>query len=97
MEWYRGQKQYQLGYMFGKLALAIQYPKDRLFINKSVYEWRIKDSLAVCAYWIGKYEESCHWCIELLAPGVDGTVKLPPSQIARVEKNRDYALRGLGG
>lgn len=91
MEWYRHKKQYELGYLFGKKALALQIPDERLFVDHSIYDWRIMDSLSVCAYWIGRYEESCHFCIHLLTPGIDSIRKLPDSEVARVEKNRDYA------
>ena len=48
------------------------------------------DELAVCAYWVGEYRESERLCDELLSSG-----KLPENEIARVSKNRDYAIRKL--
>jgi len=90
MEWYRHRKEYHLGYIFGMMAIGIPFPEERLFVDRSIYDWRIADSLSVCCYWTGKYKESYYHCDELLMSG-----KLPASEIDRVEKNMQYSAKKM--
>jgi glycosyltransferase involved in cell wall biosynthesis len=90
-EYYRKDKMYNLGYLFVKAASEIPYPADKLFIDRSIYDWRVKDELSICAYWIGKYQESKELCNFLLESG-----KLPEREIQRVTANRKFSRRKLG-
>jgi len=86
---YRLKKQYAYAYALASQGAKVPYPEnDRLFVEFEIWDWRMKDELAVCAYWIGEYKESERLCDELLSSD-----KLPENEVARVSKNRDYAIR----
>jgi hypothetical protein len=87
---FRLAKLYYSGYLFAKAGNNIPPTKDILFIRRDIEEWRMADELAVCAYWVGEYRECERLCDELLSNG-----KLPENEVARVSKNRDYAIRKL--
>lgn len=55
----RERGRYAEGYLYAKTGQDIEYPRgDILFIRRDVYEWRMLDEFAICAYWIGRYRES---------------------------------------
>jgi len=89
VRYFRSKKQYYLAYLFAKEGNKIPPSKDVLFVRRDMEEWRMKDELAISAYWIGKYKESEELCDELLRG------KLPEREVERVKKNRDYARREL--
>lgn len=83
--------EYRLGHLFARAASRIPYPEeDALFIAADVYEWRAADELAVCAFYIGRIEES----FELASGLLEGTA-LPAAERARVEGNRDLCVPAL--
>lgn len=56
---YRLQKDYVNGYEYAKAASLIKYPeKCKLFIYKNVYDHHIFEELSICAFELGKYQES---------------------------------------
>ncbi|MCC7104785.1 MAG: glycosyltransferase, partial [Chloroflexi bacterium] len=82
---------FALGYHFAKAASDIPRPDaDILFINADVYTWRIADERSISAYYVGRYRESFELCTALLA-----NPRLPESQRARIESNRDFAVPRL--
>lgn len=87
---YRTMQDYQLGYMFARQAAQIPFPDDLLFVDAELHEWRCRDELAVCAYWVGEYAESLRLCDEILA------LPLPDEDRERVEKNRRFAAERAG-
>lgn len=86
-KYYRQTKMYSLAYLFAKMGVTIPCPKDIMFIEKSVYEWRLLDELSIAAYWIGRYEESLELCDGLLV-----NPNLPELEVDRVKKNREFAV-----
>jgi glycosyltransferase involved in cell wall biosynthesis len=82
---YRTDQQYHLGYLFAERAARIPLPEeDILFVDADIYQWRAADEQAVCASWIGKYEESFTLCRNLLARD-----DLPDDDRKRIAGNRD--------
>lgn len=63
---YRTKGEYLHGYLIANLAYSIPPPNDILFVRKWVYDWGIPIELAVCAYWIGKYDECKQISLKLL-------------------------------
>jgi hypothetical protein len=59
-------------------------------VQHGVYEWRLLDEFAICAYWIGQYEESAWAGKRLLEQG-----RYPPTEQARLETNLSFALAKL--
>ena len=90
---YRTEQRYLLGYQFARLAAEIPLPRgDILFVGGDVYSWRARDEQAVCASWIGRYDEAIALFQQLLA-GND----LPAEHRGRVAANRDHCVRMLSG
>ena len=86
----RQNQRYAEGYLFAKVGKDISLPGDILFVRRDVYDWRLLDEFAVCAYWIGQYQESADAGRRLLAEN-----RYPPADKDRLEKNLGYALAKL--
>ena len=54
--YYRYKKDYDLSCYFAIQALEVPFPKEGLFIEASVYEWRILDELSVSATYCKAYK-----------------------------------------
>ena len=63
---------------------------DALFPEAWVYDYGLRDELAVCAYWTSRYDQCRDACDQLLSDG-----KLPVERRARVLRNRDFAVAKL--
>ncbi|HXO81921.1 MAG TPA: hypothetical protein VN856_18775 [Mycobacterium sp.] len=85
---YRGDKRYELGYLFAARAAAIPLPKDDMVLPyPDIYAWRAADELAVCAYRIGNQAEAfAVWRRMLARPDI------PDSDRQRTAGNRDLAV-----
>jgi glycosyltransferase involved in cell wall biosynthesis len=86
----RKNKRYAEGYLFAKVGKDVPLSTDTLFVQREVYEWRLLDEFAICAYWIGQYEESAWAGKRLLEQG-----RYPPTEQARLETNLSFALAKL--
>ncbi len=52
-------KRYRLGYHFATIGSTIPRPStNALFVEPSVYDWRVADAMAVCAYYIDRKREA---------------------------------------
>lgn len=87
--YYRLKGMHAIGYIFAKMGAGLPQPDDILFVNKPIYDWMMVDELAVCAYWVGRYEESRELCEKLLRSD------LPGREVERVKKNKEYSEREL--
>ena len=87
---YREARKFAVAHLYASAALNRPKPNDILFLDESVYAWRILDEYAVSAYWVAKFDESLCANDRLLTEG-----KLPDSERARVEKNREFCLGKL--
>jgi tetratricopeptide (TPR) repeat protein len=92
LAWYFLEKQdYAKAYQYAKQGLGKKFPgAELLFIDRNVYEWRLKDACAIAACWLGKHEQAKILNEELLADGF-----LPEFQRPRVEENLNFSLRAL--
>jgi SAM-dependent methyltransferase/tetratricopeptide (TPR) repeat protein len=78
---------YLVGLLFAQQASRIPLPDaDTLFVDTSVYAWRAVDELAVCASWLGLWDQTLQHCEHILARN-----DLPPADRQRIETNRDRA------
>jgi tetratricopeptide (TPR) repeat protein len=89
---FRETKQYASCKIFAQAALDVPKPRDILFLDSSVYEWRARDEYSIATYWLGQYEESLRASNRLLEPGSG----LPEAQRERVLKNQRFARDKLG-
>lgn len=73
----RCREEYQQGYLFAKKGLEIPYPKDLLFIEKSIYIWNLLFEKSICSYHLGKYQEAYDECKKLMnIPEVSESIKI---------------------
>jgi glycosyltransferase involved in cell wall biosynthesis len=89
---HRGTHEWALAELYARAAISIPMPPDILFVDASVYEWRVLDELAIATYYTKKYEESAALNRRLLSEG-----KLPAVQRARVEENLEFSTKKLAG
>ena len=53
--------------MLGEIAIKIPFPeKETLFVESDVYNFRIKDELALAFFYTGRYEEASGYTQELI-------------------------------
>lgn len=83
----RERQRYAEGYLFAKVGKDIPLPDDILFVRRDVYEWRLLDEFAVCAYWIGQYRESADASRRILREGIHA-----PGDKERIEANLGFAV-----
>lgn len=75
---------YALAYAYGVAALSIKSTDDLLFVHHDIYRWRIKDEVAVSAYYVGQYALAKQLNQELLA---DKTLRLSQETRQRLQDN----------
>lgn len=83
----RENKRYAEGYVFAKTGKETPMTQDRLFVMRSLYEWRMLDEFAICAFWAGHYEESAEATRRILQEGLYDSNSKP-----RLEANLQSAL-----
>ena len=82
-------QRHRLGYHFALMGLTVAKPQGMtLFVESSVYAWRLLDVLAVCGFYIGKHRESIDVNERLLAVA-------PADQHARIRDNIGFCTRAL--
>jgi glycosyltransferase involved in cell wall biosynthesis len=89
---HRGTHEWALAELFARAALDVPKPKDILFVDTSVYDWRVFDELAIATYYRNKFEESAALNRRLLSEG-----KLPERHRQRVQENLAFSLQKLQG
>ena len=87
---YRAEREWQLGYFFAEAAARIPMPENGLFVTEDVYTISALDEQAICAYWLGKHEESFTIFQQLLAHE-----DLDDSTRERIVTNRDFAVPAM--
>jgi hypothetical protein len=83
---------YEQGYAFAAQGLVLARPGDALFPEDWIYDYGLRDELAVCAYWTGRYTECKDACDRLMSEG-----KIPLEHHARVLHNGRVAMLRLEG
>ena len=86
----RERKMYHLAYLAAEKACQIPLPDDKLFVDKSYYEWRNRDEYALACYFTGRFSQALNAWSSLLNGYREG-VKLPESERERVQKNWEFA------
>ncbi len=87
---YRRSGNFFKGYLFGKMAQAIVFPSDRLFVHKPYYDFAVIDELSICAYRVGRFAESIELCDKLLSDG-----HIPDDYQERVNRNKEFSVQKL--
>ena len=76
---------YETGYQLGLAVKTTPMPKDSLFVEPSVYRWRLLDEISVCAIYAGDTTLA-----KRLITGLLRSKDLPDSQRQRLESNLTY-------
>lgn len=88
---FRIRRSFGLGLHLSQLAYSCpDYTNDSLFIDQSIYDWKLDDETSICAYWEGKYEYSVELCERILSRN-----DVPEIARERVEKNRAFSMQRL--
>jgi hypothetical protein len=78
---------HRLGYHFASIGRTVPKPPPlSLFIESSVYSWRLIDVQAVCAFYMGRTQESLELNERLLTIA-------PPDQHDRIRANIAYCRK----
>lgn len=78
---------YCLGHQLGRDARNTPLPDDVLFLDKPVYDWKLRDEFSICAVYAGEPREAASIMESLLASSLT-----PDDQKPRLEANRRYAV-----
>lgn len=62
---YNKLKEYNSAYLIAENSLKISYPKDILFIDKSIYNYLLLLEVSVTFYWMKKYSEALNYCLQI--------------------------------
>ena len=85
---YQTQQQYQLSHLFLSRAMQIPAPgPERLFVERTIYEYRIALEYAVSCYYVGLHDEAITTNNQLLESGA-----LPADLVEKVVRNRQFSL-----
>ncbi len=82
----RTMKSYHHGYLLAKAGIELTEP-DTLFVDSSVYSWRMLDEFQICAHWSGHIDDAVEAAERLLSEA-----RFPEDQRERIEANAAYAL-----
>jgi tetratricopeptide (TPR) repeat protein len=74
-------------YAMALYASGISMPKNALFVESDVYDWRIFDDLSIIAYYTGHKDVALLASSKLLSEN-----KFPPNQLERILKNKSYSV-----
>lgn len=80
-------ERWDTAYLVAQEGARLKQPADQLFVMPEVYAWRLLDELAVAAYWMGHYAESCQAGEEVLRRHARGQARVPEAELARVREN----------
>ncbi|PIE02247.1 MAG: glycosyl transferase family 2 [Thiothrix nivea] len=86
----RTKKLYTLGYQIGCLVKHVFLPKDILFLEPSVYEWRFLDEFSICAIESNRPSEIISMLNHLIR-----SEKTPVEQKNRLKSNLEIAIKKI--
>lgn len=86
----RKSERYELGYVYALAAANIPLSTNRLFVSTSVYDWKAKDELAICAYQMTYYTQSRALCEELTV-----NPNIPEGHLNRIKNNLQIAVDAI--
>lgn len=90
---YQAHQLYQLSHLFLSRAMQISAPgPERLFVERTIYEYRLALEYAVACFYVGRHEEAIATNNRLLESGL-----LTPELVEKVIRNRQFSLDKLAG
>lgn len=93
--YYHSIKEYELSYIYGLRAMQASgkspFPNATLFVDESVYTWKIYDLHAISCWYGNRKTEAKEVYLKLLDAVKKGIV--PEIEIKRIEENKKYFLQ----
>ena len=89
-QYFRLQNMFNHGYIFASVGSTVPRPDDSLFVQTSVYDWKLLDELCILAYWAGKMDQGKSACEEILHRANDVGLQISPDDLDRVERNLQF-------
>ena len=86
IKFFRENNFFDTAYVLAKKEIEKPKSQDILFIDRSIRDYRLKDELAVCSYWVGEYEESLRLNEELLENPLISKIDKK-----RITENKEFA------
>ncbi len=86
IEYYNKIQNWELSYIFCKLAIKTTYPNDAiLFVDKICYDYKRYHLLGICGFYINKFKSGRKACLEAIKTGVN--VSLDTSNLNFYDKS----------
>ena len=94
---YQSEENWPMAYSLGKYALDNcgnnPYPKSKLFIDSSCYDWKLLDLHMLSVFYLGKSIE-LKTLMYLLEDKIEKNL-IPKSQLERIEFNRSFYMKQI--
>ncbi len=88
---YQAQREFALAHLFFRQAISIPFPKnDRLFVEKSIYDYLTALEYAVACYYVGDHATAIDTNNRLMA-----SAETPAALVEQVIRNRQFSLDAL--
>jgi glycosyltransferase involved in cell wall biosynthesis len=68
-KYYNSQREWELAFKYLIMASKISKPNTGLFIDNSIYDWRINFELHICAYYVNELEIGKKACLDVINCG----------------------------
>lgn len=95
---YRKQKDYINGYKYAKMGVNIPYPKDQmLFVTKCIYDWQMKNEVAINAFLLGNYQESLELSQQIVDDANNNVYNVPANILENIKNNMIHCQMRLNG
>jgi glycosyltransferase involved in cell wall biosynthesis len=92
---YHQMKEFDISYIYSSHAMKFAgkspFPQSSLFIDPSVYEWRIFDMHSLNCYYSGRREEGTETYRKLLRAVERGLV--PQTEVPRIQNNKQWFIK----
>jgi len=86
----RDKNKWNLAYMSATWGRSIPEPVDSLFMDTSVYSWRLRYELSISSWYVGKFSEGRSLCLELLESDF-----MNDAEVKATEGNLDLYVKRL--
>lgn len=91
INYHRTNNRFEEAYKYKDIALKIPFPsQDVLFISKDVYDYRIIDEIALCAYYLSKFNEAAELWEKIIKEN-----RYHENQLVRIQQNLKSAKAHL--
>ncbi len=94
--YFRTRQAYGMAALFAKAGVSTRRPDDQLFVDQTVYDWRMWDELAVASHWIGDFQACVEAC-GLILQKAEAGLRIPDGDLQRVRNNLASAKSKLTG